>query len=219
MAPRAHDLVLRDLRARAATCAGYRPFDPAYRVLFNSYYNAVGEKHPRPERGMLSRPGLDEVLAYRRHVDQAHAPAARRNAASRPALAELIELGSHHEQQHQELILTDLKHLLSRNPLRPAYQKPWPLTPIRARVRGWISYRGRTAGNRARRRRLLLRQRDAAAPRLAGALQHRHASGHARRFHRIHRGRRLPQARTLAVRRVGHGQRARLAGACVLGAP
>jgi len=118
---------------------GYRSFDAAYRVLFNSYYNAVGEKHPRPERGKLSRPGLPEILAYRRHVDQA-----MEQLLDDPdlpaAAAELIELGSHHEQQHQELILTDLKHLLSRNPLKPAYQKPWPLTPIQARVRGWISH-------------------------------------------------------------------------------
>jgi ergothioneine biosynthesis protein EgtB len=125
----------------APNLRGYRPFEPSYRVLFNSYYNAIGEKHPRPERGMLSRPGLDEVLAYRRHVDQAMRRLLAETPVS-PALAELIELGSHHEQQHQELILTDLKHLLSRNPLRPAYQKPWPLTPIRARVRGWISYPG-----------------------------------------------------------------------------
>ena len=117
----------------APNLRGYRPFDPAYRVLFNSYYNAVGEKHPRPERGMLSRPGLDEVLAYRRHVDQAMHRLLAETPVS-PALAELIELGSHHEQQHQELILTDLKHLLSRNPLRPAYQKPWPLTPRSARA-------------------------------------------------------------------------------------
>jgi len=120
---------------------GYRPFDPAYRVLFNSYYNAVGEKHPRPERGMLSRPTLQEVLAYRRHVDGAmHALLSGRALA--PALLDLINLGTHHEQQHQELILTDLKHLLSRNPLKPAYQKPWPLTPVSARVRGWISCAG-----------------------------------------------------------------------------
>jgi ergothioneine biosynthesis protein EgtB len=119
---------------------GYRPFDPAYRVLFNSYYNTVGEKHPRPERGLLSRPGLPEVLAYRRHVDAAMD---RLLASSpSPALEELIELGAHHEQQHQELILTDLKHLLSRNPLRPAYQKPWPLTSIQARVRGWLAFPG-----------------------------------------------------------------------------
>jgi len=124
----------------ASNLRGYVPFDPAYRVLFNSYYNTVGEKHPRPERGMLSRPGLEEVLAYRRHVDGAMH---RLLAGTLPtALADLIALGVHHEQQHQELILTDLKHLLSRNPLRPAYQKPWPLTPIRARVRGWIDYPG-----------------------------------------------------------------------------
>jgi len=120
---------------------GYRPFDPAYRVIFNSYYNAVGEKHPRPERGMLSRPGLEEIFAYRRHVDDA-----MRLLLSTAPLpdgpAALVELGTHHEQQHQELILTDLKHLLSRNPLRPAYQKPWPLTPVRSRVRGWIECAG-----------------------------------------------------------------------------
>ncbi len=116
---------------------GYRPFDPAYRVLFNSYYDAVGERHPRPERGMLSRPGLEEVVAYRRHVDEAMLGLL---AGEQPELDALIELGLHHEQQHQELILTDLKHLLSRNPARPAYQKQWPLTPIRARERRWISF-------------------------------------------------------------------------------
>ena len=95
--------------------AGYRPFDPAYRYLFNSYYNALGERHPRPERGMLSRPSLAEVLAYRRHVDEAM-------LARNDLPAELVQLGLHHEQQHQELILTDLKHLLSRNPLHPTYR-------------------------------------------------------------------------------------------------
>ena len=116
----------------------YRPFDPAYRFLFNSYYNAIGDRHPRPERGMLSRPRLDDVFAYRRHVDESMHLLLSEPRVS-VALADLIELGVHHEQQHQELILTDLKHLFSRNPLRPAYQKPWPLTPIRGRVRRWIS--------------------------------------------------------------------------------
>ncbi len=118
---------------------GYWLFNPSYRVLFNSYYNAVGDRHPRPERGMLSRPGLEEVLAYRHHVDEAMLGLL---AAERllPDVSALIELGLHHEQQHQELILTDLKHLLSRNPVKPAYQKRWPLTPIYARARRWITF-------------------------------------------------------------------------------
>lgn len=117
----------------------YRPFDPAYRVLFNSYYHAVGERHPRPQRGLLSRPGLAEVLAYRDHVDKAMLEWLHDERVS-GELAPLLELGLQHEQQHQELILTDLKHLLSCNPLRPAYQRQWPLTPVHARQRGWIMF-------------------------------------------------------------------------------
>jgi ergothioneine biosynthesis protein EgtB len=120
---------------------GYPAFDPAFRVLFNSYYNSVGEKHPRPERGMLSRPDLGTVLAYRRHVDGAMDALFADPRLAR-GLRGLTELGLNHEQQHQELILTDLKHLLSRNPLKPPYHKPWPLTPIHARVRGWIPHAG-----------------------------------------------------------------------------
>jgi ergothioneine biosynthesis protein EgtB len=94
---------------------------PHFRVLFNSYYVGVGERHPRPERGLLSRPSLEEVREYRTHVDDRmrallRTPAWRERAA-------LIELGLNHEQQHQELVLTDVKHLLSRNPLLPAYRK------------------------------------------------------------------------------------------------
>lgn len=117
----------------------YRPFDPAYRVLFNSYYHAVGERHPRPQRGMLSRPGLAEVLAYRDHVDKTMLELLHDERVP-GELAPLLELGLQHEQQHQELILTDLKHLLSCNPLRPAYQRQWPLTPVHARQRGWITF-------------------------------------------------------------------------------
>ena len=119
----------------------FRPFDPAFRVLFNSYYHAVGDRHPRPERGLLSRPTLEAVRAYRRQVDEALGRLLEDGALD-PALSALVELGTHHEQQHQELILTDLKHLLSRNPLRPAFQKPWPLTPVRPRVPGWIAWDG-----------------------------------------------------------------------------
>jgi ergothioneine biosynthesis protein EgtB len=96
----------------------YRIFDPSFRVLFNSYYNGVGEQHPRPQRGLLTRPPLADVLAYRAHVDR-HVAAL---LASGDAPLATIELGLHHEQQHQELLLTDAKHLLAANPLRPAYR-------------------------------------------------------------------------------------------------
>ncbi|MEO9135856.1 MAG: ergothioneine biosynthesis protein EgtB [Casimicrobiaceae bacterium] len=119
---------------------GYRPFDPAFKVLFNSYYNGVGDKHPRPERGLLSRPSLDAVFAYRAHVDQAMRECCER-AYSDAALAALIELGLNHEQQHQELILTDVLHLLSRNPLRPAYD-PAPASVSHAPTElCWVKYR------------------------------------------------------------------------------
>ncbi len=99
-------------------CRGYRPFDAAFEYLFNSYYNGVGEQFPRPLRGTLSRPTLDEVLAYRRHVDAAMTPLLDRDDAE---LAGRIELGLQHEHQHQELIVTDIKGNLGSNPLRPAY--------------------------------------------------------------------------------------------------
>lgn len=101
----------------------FRPHHPAFRVLFNSYYNAVGDKHARPQRGLLTRPSLDEVLDYRRDVDRRMAPLLARLPHNDAAggLAELVELGLQHEQQHQELMLTDLKHLLSTSPLKPAY--------------------------------------------------------------------------------------------------
>ena len=119
---------------------GFRPFDPAFRVLFNSYYHGIGERHPRPERGLLSRPDLATVRAYRSHVD-----AAMEALLSMPLAAAsraLVELGIHHEQQHQELILTDLKHLLSRNPTHPVYRPGWPLQAVRPRARAWHGYPG-----------------------------------------------------------------------------
>ena len=121
---------------------GHKAFDPAFRVLFNSYYNAVGDKHPRPERGMLTRPSLAEVLAYREHVDRRMQDLLRSRAGAAPRINELVTLGLNHEEQHQELILTDLKHLLSRNPLAPAYSSRWPLTPVRARAMRWIAVAG-----------------------------------------------------------------------------
>jgi ergothioneine biosynthesis protein EgtB len=119
---------------------GYRVFDPAFRVLFNSYYNGVGEQHPRPERGLVSRPSLDAVLAYRAHVDRAMRECLEL-AQSDAALASLIELGQNHEEQHQELILTDILHLLSRNPMRPAYATPAPAPARPESGMRWIRYR------------------------------------------------------------------------------
>jgi ergothioneine biosynthesis protein EgtB len=119
----------------------YRRFDAAYAFLFNSYYDSLGERHPRPERGMLSRPALEDILGYRQHVDEAMLECLG-DRVQRARIAALVELGLQHEQQHQELILTDLKHLLSRNPLAPAYQRQWPLTPIRARAARWIGFAG-----------------------------------------------------------------------------
>ncbi|UMR28729.1 ergothioneine biosynthesis protein EgtB [Massilia sp. MB5] len=101
----------------------FQPFHPAFRMLFNSYYNGVGDKHPRPRRGLLTRPALCEVRAYRANVDQRMARLLGRvlDAAARDRLAMLLTLGLEHEQQHQELMLTDVKHLLAQNPLHPAY--------------------------------------------------------------------------------------------------
>jgi ergothioneine biosynthesis protein EgtB len=119
----------------------YRRFHPAFRVLFNSYYNAVGDRHPRPERGLISRPGLTEVLAYRRHVDEHMAALFEKLPPGRHEFAKLAELGVNHEEQHQELILTDIKHLLWKNPSRPVYRSLWPLTPVRIRKTRRLAFR------------------------------------------------------------------------------
>jgi len=98
---------------------GYAPFHPAFEYLFNSYYEGVGPIYPRHERGLVSRPGVDEIAGYRSHVDRGmerlleHEPD--------PETSELVTLGLHHEQQHQELLLMDVKHVLWCNPLHPAY--------------------------------------------------------------------------------------------------
>jgi len=98
---------------------GYAPFDPAYGYLFNSYYEAVGPRHPRPSRGLISRPSVEEVARYRAHVDDAmHKLLDDCDDAAQLAL---VELGLHHEQQHQELLLMDIKHVLHCNPTDPVY--------------------------------------------------------------------------------------------------
>ncbi|OEZ82275.1 iron(II)-dependent oxidoreductase EgtB [Janthinobacterium sp. HH106] len=103
--------------------AAFAPFHPAFRVLFNSYYNGVGEKHPRAQRGLLTRPGMAQVRAYRADVDAriARLLAGELARDARERLTMLLALGLEHEQQHQELLLTDVKHLLAQSALFPAY--------------------------------------------------------------------------------------------------
>lgn len=100
---------------------GYEVVDPTYGYLFNSYYETVGARHPRPQRGLISRPSVDEVGAYRSAVDDAMADLLAQASDGDEAMLDLVELGLHHEQQHQELLLMDIKHVLSVNPTHPAY--------------------------------------------------------------------------------------------------
>jgi ergothioneine biosynthesis protein EgtB len=100
---------------------GYAVFDPAFNYLFNSYYYTVGKMHPRPERGLLSRPTVATVRAYRQFVDQALAKLLATRAGD-DELEALVTLGIQHEQQHQELLLTDIKHVFFVNPLKPAWR-------------------------------------------------------------------------------------------------
>jgi ergothioneine biosynthesis protein EgtB len=114
----------------AAFDATYRPFDTTFRYQFNSYYDAVGPRHPRPARGVISRPGVAEIATYRGHVDAAMATLLERTDHP-TGLADLVELGLHHEQQHQELVLMDIKHALAQNSADPIYREaaPRPTAP------------------------------------------------------------------------------------------
>jgi len=124
---------------------GYRPFDLAYRELFNSYYLAVGGRHPRPQRGLLTRPSLAEIQRYRAHVDAALDRLFEQRDATATTL-QLLELGLHHEQQHQELILTDIQHALSCNPLLPDYSPPQPMPAVAVPLLRWLPFDGGVAG-------------------------------------------------------------------------
>ncbi|MEM8666147.1 MAG: ergothioneine biosynthesis protein EgtB [Planctomycetota bacterium] len=101
---------------------GYQVHDERFGYLFNSYYNTVGEQYPRPNRGMISRPSLIEVIEYRRHVDEHLREWLIADEDALSKLSNVVEIGLQHEQQHQELILTDIKHVLSQNPCWPVYQ-------------------------------------------------------------------------------------------------
>ena len=121
---------------------GYRPFDASFGYLFNSYYEAMGERHPRPARGLLTRPSVAEVLRYRAHVDAAMERALGLNL-DRTAW-DLVVLGLAHEEQHQELILMDVLHLFSQSPLKPAYAPDGPEPSACIESLEWIAFGGAT---------------------------------------------------------------------------
>ncbi|SFX78667.1 ergothioneine biosynthesis protein EgtB [Janthinobacterium lividum] len=125
--------------------AAFAPFHPAFRVLFNSYYNGVGEKHPRAQRGLLTRPGMAQVCAYRANVDAriARLLAGELARDERERLTMLLALGLEHEQQHQELLLTDVKHLLAQSALFPAYLDTAPaLAQEHVQPTAWLAFDG-----------------------------------------------------------------------------
>ncbi len=122
---------------------GYREFDPTFNYCFNSYYETLGPRQPRPNRGLLTRPSAERVMAYRRHVDEALEALLAQRSDAHAEIARLVEIGINHEQQHQELLLTDILALFAANPLRPAYQAR---KPIEARAGddtiGWVEFEG-----------------------------------------------------------------------------
>lgn len=123
--------------------ADYALFHPRYDYLFNSYYETVGSPYPRARRGLLSRPGVQDIYGYRAHVDDgieellAHCPAEHEEA-----VRSRIVLGLHHEQQHQELLFTDVKHILALNPLKPAYRNAEEVPSASAPALTWVPYPG-----------------------------------------------------------------------------
>ncbi|HWD24100.1 MAG TPA: ergothioneine biosynthesis protein EgtB, partial [Acidimicrobiales bacterium] len=120
----------------------YREYREGFGFLFNSYYEAVGSRYPRNARGLISRPGVAEIASYRRHVDCAMTELL--SSTPDPTVLGLTELGLHHEQQHQELLLMDIKHVLSQNPLNPAYHRARPAGDFPSRSLGWVEHEGGT---------------------------------------------------------------------------
>jgi ergothioneine biosynthesis protein EgtB len=122
---------------------GYRVFDEQFGFCFNSYYESQGARHPRPRRGLLTRPPIEDVLAYRRHVDAALDKLLAADGALDVEAARLIEIGINHEQQHQELLLTDILALFAVSPLRPTYRAPVPRAVATASAKQrWIEFCG-----------------------------------------------------------------------------
>ncbi len=119
----------------------YQSLHPQYAYLFNSYYNSLGERHCRPKRGLISRPTVQETYAYRRHVDEHILTLLEKLDEQRlTELAPIFTLGLHHEQQHQELIVTDIKHVLSNNPLHPVYRAQEPAQVASVPPMEWVTF-------------------------------------------------------------------------------
>ncbi len=140
---RAHTTWFFETFVLAPHLAGYREFDPHFGYLFNSYYEQVGERYPRPRRGMVTRPGIERIAEYRRHVDDAlDKLVAHCNEELGAVITPLLELGLHHEQQHQELLLMDIKHVLTGNLFDTAYDHR-PHEPVAdPGPMGWVAFEG-----------------------------------------------------------------------------
>ena len=141
----------------------HTPINPQYAYLFNSYYNAAGKMHCRPKRGLISRPTLSETLEYRQGVD-ALMEGILQNEDLLKQFAPTIVLGINHEQQHQELMLTDIKHVFSENPLRPIFRQREETISSTVPPSRWVPFPDGSSSDRARWRRIFLRQRGAEAP-------------------------------------------------------
>ena len=117
--------------------ADYKEFDPQFNFLFNSYYNALGPRHARPSRGLLSRPSTQDIFRYRAYVDEHMAKLAGSGISNE--IAAKLEIGINHEQQHQELLLTDIKHAFSVNPVLPVYKSGLSRASP-APVKSWVGF-------------------------------------------------------------------------------
>src|ERR1700730_16795739 len=121
----------------------YAVFDESFNYCFNSYYESLGSRLPRPKRGLLTRPSSETVLGYRAYVDAGLKKLCSTGFTTESEVARVIEIGINHEQQHQELMLTDILALFAANPLRPAYQAPRPrVDPREPESLHWIEYSG-----------------------------------------------------------------------------
>ena len=196
----------------------YRPFDERFAYLFNSYYVAAGPRHARPQRGLITRPGVAETTAYRAHVDAAVAKLIETTQEPERVFP-IVEIGLNHEQQHQELMLTDLLHAFAQNPTHPAYDPHWQWPRGKRADSAGDGAGRRHSHHRPRRRRAsrsttsgrahqVLLQPVRVAPR----------AGDQRRVARIHGRRRLCDAEPLAVGRLGDGRGTRLERAGLLAA-